>query len=352
MIIPTFKPSIKRKDMDSVLTCMVSDVIGPATLTERLIKVLGDYLQAAGGYAVRDYPRAIEVAFAAAGLSAGDTVVLSPLLPWIYHHVCRGMGLNPVYVDVDAHSPVIDAALVRIVDNPRAVVAASTLGFAPDLESLQELPVTLIEDVSQGLGANTGTHSVGTVGHFTICGMEPEHIITSGGGAAVFARGRKERAALKTVCDTLPRELFLPDMNAALGLIQALEVERLVQRRKEIAAVYARSAAQGRHKTAVQLGDGENVFFSFAVLVESAAGEVVAYARKKSIEVVTAFESSVIGYASVPREEGAEVDPLLPEATVCPNARRFLLRTLLFPLYPMLKRDEVELVQRVLATLP
>lgn len=356
-MLPVFKPSIKRKDMDSVLSCLVSEVLGPATLGERLLKILSDDLNAAGGCAVREYPRAIALAFRALGLERGARIALSPLLPWVYHYVCAELGMQPVYVDVDRQSPVIDPQSLQKVGDVAAVVVDATLGFAADLERLVEFGMPIIEDVSQGLGATAGQHSVGTVGRYVICGLEPEHIITAGGGAALLARGRRERAALKAVSDGLPRELFLPDMNAALGVIQALELQRLNSRRREIAAIYAQSIAQSHHRTPVQHGEGENVDFSYPVFVESGVRDVIAYARKKSIEVIPAFGESVLGKA-VGREaqhgdEGStERDGSLPDQTLLPNARGFLLRCLLFPLYPMLKKDEVELVQRVLATLP
>ena len=410
-MIPIFKPSIKRKDMDSVLSCMVSDVIGPATLNERLLKVLCERTGASGGYALRDVARALTLAFRALDLPPGARVALSPLLPWSYLYACREHGLHPVYVDVTEHSPVLDAEALARVQPVDAVVAAATLGYAPDLERLAELGVPIIEDVSHGLGARSGSWSVGSVGSYTICGLEPEHLITAGGGAAVLARGRKERAALKAVADGLPSELFLPDMNAALGLIQALEAERLAERRSEIAEVYSRSAAQSHHKTPIQHGEGQNVHYSYAIFVETGARDVISYAAKKGIEVVPAFATSILGRAAEvspggssatggsaasdaasagstatavsaaatagsaaaggssaassnlegapaaggARQTDAGLPPnegKLPDEGALPNARRFLLRCLLFPLYPMLKKDEVDLVQRVLSTLP
>ncbi|TVQ40001.1 MAG: DegT/DnrJ/EryC1/StrS aminotransferase family protein [Spirochaetaceae bacterium] len=374
-MIATFKPSIKRKDMDSVLSCLVSDVIGPAGLSERLLKVLSERLNGSGGYALREYPRAIAVALEALGVQPGARVALSPLLPWVYHYVCVNLGLEPVYVDVDADSPVIDLDQLQVLEGLAAAVVPATLGYSVDLERLGGLGIPLIEDVSQGLGATSGSLAVGSVGQYTICGLEPEHIITAGGGAALMARGRKERAALKTIAERLPAEVFLPDMNAALGLIQALEVERLNERRREIAAVYAQSTAQSHHKTPVQHGDARSICFSYPVFVESGARDVIAYARKKDVEVIPAFVRSILGRTAAAREaadqspmggtrsaDGAAVatgaasvaaaEPCLPRESMLPNGRGFLLRCLLFPLYPMLKKDEVALVQKVLSTIP
>ncbi|MBE3133215.1 MAG: hypothetical protein IMZ55_07060 [Acidobacteria bacterium] len=67
--------------------------------------------------------------------------------------------------------------------------------------------------------------------------------------------------------------------------------------------------------------------------------EARAYAMKKGVEAVPAFSDTV-----------AAVDEPLAEA--CPRARSLMLRCLLFPLYPMLAKRDVETISKVLATLP
>ena len=46
--IATFKPTIKRRDMDAVLNCLVSEEIGPGELSATLVKQLSSYLGISG----------------------------------------------------------------------------------------------------------------------------------------------------------------------------------------------------------------------------------------------------------------------------------------------------------------
>jgi dTDP-4-amino-4,6-dideoxygalactose transaminase len=89
----------------------------------------------------------------------------------------------------------------------------------------------------------------------------------------------------------------------------------------------------------VQQGEAENVYYSFPVLLTAGLREVTQYGRKKGVEVHQAFDGSVLALRELP-DDGF------------PNARPFLLRCVLFPLYPSLGKKNVTLVERVLTTLP
>ncbi|MFO7781619.1 MAG: DegT/DnrJ/EryC1/StrS family aminotransferase, partial [Spirochaetia bacterium] len=220
-----------------------------------------------------------------------------------------------------------------------ALIVDTALGFCPDLEALAGLGIPIIEDISQGLGAHTGDRLAGTFGRYTVIGLEPEHIVTAGGGAVVIGAGRKESSWLKGRGEELPPEVLLPDVNSALGLTQIKELDRFLQKRRELAPRFLRSLSGGRHRMPAQPGDGENVFFSFPVALESGVNEVIAYARKHEVEAVPAFSGSMV--ASRPGMEES-----------VPNARGYLMRCVRFPLYPLLKNSESERISRVLSTLP
>ena len=56
MPIPVFKPSIKRRDMQSVLSCLASDVAGPGMAALDLAKTVSDDWKFAGGLACGSIP--------------------------------------------------------------------------------------------------------------------------------------------------------------------------------------------------------------------------------------------------------------------------------------------------------
>ncbi|MFP4373647.1 MAG: DegT/DnrJ/EryC1/StrS family aminotransferase [Spirochaetaceae bacterium] len=343
MGIPISRPSIKRKDMDSVLSCMVSDTIGPDRISKQLVDAIGEYLRRKGGLALREYPRAVGLALEGLGLGAGSRVVGSALLPALYREAFEALGIELIPADVSETAPIITPESVRealtAAGGADALIVDTALGFCPDLEGLAALGVPMMEDISQGLGAHTGDRLAGTFGRYTVIGLESEHIVTSGGGAVVIGAGRAESSWLKGRGEELPPEVLLPDVNSALGLTQIKELDRFLEKRRELAPRFIRSLSGGRHRMPAQPGDGENVFFSFPVALESGLSDVIAYARKHDVEAVPAFYESLL-------TRRADIEDRVP------NARGYLMRCVRFPLYPLLKNSEAERVSRVLSTLP
>lgn len=327
--------------MESVLSCMVSDDIGHGATARRFVSAISEYLGSAGGVAVREYGRAIDLVFRAMELSPGQKVVLSPLAPAIYHDVMTARGLVPLLADVDLANGCLTPAEVEKLmgEQPSLLVVTSPLGFLPDMQGLVELGIPMVEDISTSVGGNIGERKAGSFGQYVIVSLEAENIVTSGGGAVVLAASRRELGSLRSLAADLPPSVLLPDLNAALALIQIGAIEQYFQRRKEIAQIFTQSLAKTRHKGLIQGGEGDNTWYSFPVLMASGLRESVQYARKKGIETIPAFQDTIMARSDFGEQK-------------LPNARALLLRCLLFPLYPTLGKQNVALIAKVLSTLP
>jgi dTDP-4-amino-4,6-dideoxygalactose transaminase len=165
----------------------------------------------------------------------------------------------------------------------------------------------------------------------------------------------------------LPPEYGLPDMNAAMAVIQFRESARNLEKRLEIARIYTQSALRTRHHRFAQGDEGQYNNYAFPLVLETGLKDVKAYARKKDILVESAFENTLIGFAlateggaalfsgSSPSgdaagEEGKNSVPRFQD--LCPAAYSLSLRTVLFPLYPRLSSSEVERISKLIVTLP
>ena len=340
-MIPVFRPSIKRKDMDAVLSCLVSDRIGHGQAAKRLASEVADYIGLAGGIAFREYSRAIHTVFDLMEVTAGAKVVLSPLSPSVYLDVIISRGLIPLYVDTDPRSGCLSVEEVEKAksQDPALLLVAHPIGFIADMDGLAELEIPIVEDISTSLGGTTGTRRCGTYGQYSILRLEEEDVVTTGGGALVLAAGKKELSSLRKSVEGIPPSCFLPDMNAALGLVQIAAIEQFILRRKDLAQLYAQALAKSRHTSLVQNGESDNTWYSFPVFLEGGVKEIVQYARRKGVETIPAFQDTITG-----RMDFTD----LP----FPNARALFLRCLLFPLYPSLGKQNSTIVSKVLATLP
>jgi perosamine synthetase len=218
-------------------------------------------------------------------------------------------------------------------------VLFEALGIMPDPEALAGMGMQVIEDISQSLGAYRGEARAGTLGQLSILGLEHGGLVTAGGGALVFAHGRREGSVLRNLAEAIVPEHRMTDYNAALGLAQLRDLEASISRRRELAAVFAQSLARTRHRLLSQGGEGEPGYWAFPVVLDSGMKDVRAYAKKKEVDTEPAFEGSLAGRGIVP--EGS-----------CPKARSLLMRCLLFPLHHRIGAAGAQKVSKVLATLP
>jgi dTDP-4-amino-4,6-dideoxygalactose transaminase len=345
---------------------MVEDQIGPGERSRLLLLTAKEHLRFDYALALRSPATALQLALKALNLQAGDGVLVSALSPAYYARVLADLQLVPLYCDVSYSFPCInrDSIGKTIADNKspaKCIVLHHTLGFVPDAAGIAALGIPVIEDISQSytphmpdnepVQASPGTqvnavspqavplHGMSLHGVFVILGLEERDMLTSGGGALLFAMNRRDSQMLRVYSD-IPSEYCLPDINAALANVQFKEAARNVVRRLEIADIYTKASLRTKHKRFVSYDGGpEYCNYAFSLVLESGVKDVTAYARKKEIIVESAFEQSLTGAG-------------ISDRVLCPVSYSLSLRTVLFPLYPRLRSQEVERVSKLIMTLP
>jgi dTDP-4-amino-4,6-dideoxygalactose transaminase len=340
-MIPITKPSIRRKEMDAVLSCMVSDRIGPAGRQKDLVKQTCELLGADRGAALREYGSAVGLVCDTLRLQEGDTVLLSPLSPAVLYRGLKSRGLRVLFGDVDPDSMTLTPEEARrgIAAGAKALFVDEPLGYIPELEELSALGVPLVEDVSEAIGGHNGQRRCGGYGQLVMLRMEESDIVTAGGGTVVCASGRSWSKALKDAAERVDATAVMSDLNAVLGSVQLKELEYFFERRQELYSYLLDSLRKSRHGSPIQKGEAEPIPYAFPVYVDGSLKETQGYARKKGVETRQAFDDCALTVLDT--EDGWDGE-----------ARKIAMRTLLFPLYPRLSKKEVETIGKVIATLP
>jgi perosamine synthetase len=340
MNTPVFRSYIRRKDMDTVLNCLVTDSVGPGEYLDRFQKSAREIFGYDYGFAVRSPAIALSFALESLALSEGDAVAVPALAPAYYAKVLAMRRLRPVFVDCAPDEVEADLSSISSLDpHPKAYIQYDAVGRLPDPEAVDALGIPVIEDMSTALGAYRGERRAGSLGRVSLLGLEPDSLVTAGGGALVVAFGKREGTVLKNLAETIDPELGMTDYNAALGLAQLRDMEAAIERRRELAGLFQQSLARTRHRLISQGGEGECGYWALPVSVASSVKDVMAYAKKKDLDSVLAFDRSFVGAGLVP--EGA-----------CPNARSIAMRCLLFPLHQRIGASSAQKISKVLATLP
>lgn len=341
MLLQVFKPFIRRADMDSVLSCLISDEIGPGRVLNELIKELTEYLNAKSGSLLRDYYRAISIALDVLKLKSGSRVIISPLAPGAYIRVFKDKGIIPLFADVDLETAIMNKSAIDgfMENNVDAILLHSPLGNVADMDYFTSLGIPLIEDISENFGAEFNGRRCGSFGDITLFSMESDKILTSGGGAALFVKDQYLSGKLTEITNLYGEEIYLSDINASLALTQLRNIDEIIKKREDLSLIFQAALHKTEHKSLKTASGGKMVHFSFPVILKGQAKEVKAYVMKKNIEPRMAFLRTAI-------------DMYENKDNICPNASSLKLRSLLFPLYPSLGRKNAEMISKVISTLP
>lgn len=223
--------------------------------TERFEQMIAEYTRAKHCIVVNNGTISLTLAAIAAGVQAGDEVIIPNYTMIASPNSVFMFGAVPVFVDVEPDTLCLDLALVEAAITPRtkAIMLVSANGRYPKVgiaafERLaKERGLVLIEDAAQSLGSfyPDGRHVglAGAVGSFSF--SMPKIISTGQGGAlitdddGIAFRLRRLKDFGRSgggndVHDSIGYNFKFTEMQAAVGIEQMKKLPERVVRKKEI----------------------------------------------------------------------------------------------------------------------
>jgi dTDP-4-amino-4,6-dideoxygalactose transaminase len=171
--VPLTDIEVPEQDVRAVLDCLESGWLTMGPRTAAFEQALAAYVGSAHALTVSSGTAALHLACLAAGVGAGDEVIVPAFTFVASASAARYAGAEPVLCDVRSpHDFNIDPEDVarRITPRTRAVVAVHFCGYPAAILELRRLcdehGLVLIEDCAQAIGAHVGDDGrrVGTVG--------------------------------------------------------------------------------------------------------------------------------------------------------------------------------------------
>jgi len=193
---------------------------------------------------------ALNAAAAAAGVGAGDEVIVSPYTMSASAVCALVHGAIPVFADIDERTFCLDPESVRARITPRtkAIVAVDIFGCPADWEALMAIAdehgLVVIEDAAQAPGAELNGKPAGTFGHIGVYSLNYHKTIQCGeGGVAVTDDDTlAERIALaRNHGEAVVGQMGSPHadvlgFNYRMGELEAAIAERQLARLEELTA--------------------------------------------------------------------------------------------------------------------
>jgi dTDP-4-amino-4,6-dideoxygalactose transaminase len=225
--------------------------------------------QAGHAVAVSSCTTALHLALVVGGIGAGDEVVVPSFSFIATANAVVHVGARPVFADVDPVTGNLTAETVSVAltDRTRAVVVVDQGGVPVDLDAVRAVcdpvDVLVVEDAACAVGSTYRGRPVGAGADVAAWSFHPRKVLTTGEGGMITttreawagrARRLREHAMSVSAADRHATVLAPPeeyaevgfnyrmtDLQAALGIVQLDRLDALVDRRRELAASYAKA---------------------------------------------------------------------------------------------------------------
>lgn len=155
---------------------------------------------------------AVHLALIAAGVQAGDEVVVQSFTFCASSNPIVYLGAKPVFVDSEPGTWNMDPELLEqaILDRkeqtgryPKAIIPVALYGMPYQIDRIMEIAdrygIPVIEDAAEGFGSQFDGQVLGTFGKYGVLSFNGNKMITTSGGGALVCNGKDdaEGAAMK-----------------------------------------------------------------------------------------------------------------------------------------------------------
>lgn len=361
---------IDDADIAAVVNVMKSDFLTCGPEIEKLEKKLCDVTGAKYAVAISSGTAALHAACYAAGVSAGDEVITTPITFAASANCALYCGAKPVFADInyDTYNISPDEIINKITEKTKAVVAVDYTGQAVELDRIKnicnEKNIVLIEDASHSIGTKHKGVPVGKIADMTTFSFHPVKTVTGGEGGAVLTDNKEYYQKLllfrshgitrnQVLMDTeseggwyyqqidLGYNYRMTDMQAALISSQLDKLETFKKRRKEIVDMYD-SAFSRIPEITVQREIPESDTARHLYILQLNT-EMLNGTRREIFDALYA-ENVCCNVHYIPVYYFPHYKKLGYKKGLCPNAEKLYERIISIPLYYSMTDEDVESV--------
>jgi len=274
--IPLARPEIDTREETLVLEVLRSGRLSLGPMGERFERELAEWLGVEDAVAVSSGTTALHLGVRALGWGPGDEVLTSPFSFVASANCLLYEGAKPIFCDVDPVTLDLDPAAVEAALSERSagILPVHIFGYPAAMPELEAIAARhglgLLEDACEALGAvDSEGRRVGARGNLATFAFYANKQLTTGEGGmivpsdpAVAAKLRSERNQGRAPDmgwldhGGVGFNYRLSDLAAALGVAQTEKLDRMLERRAAVAALYEEGLVGVEGVTAPSAGRG------------------------------------------------------------------------------------------------
>lgn len=254
------RPFVGEDEVQAVRKVIESKYLTEGPVTIEFEKKFAEYVGVKYGVATTSCTSGMEVCLRAVGVGPGDEVIVPDFTFPASALAVMGLGAKPVLVDVGPPYFTIDLQRVveRVTKKTRAILCVSNLGFPIEYEPLIEFGrqrgISVIEDAACSTGTMVRGRKLGSMVDASVFSFHARKVMTTGEGGMICT----DNGELATRCHEIKNfgatkgeigrqnferwgtNLKLPNILAAIGMVQLEKLEMIINARTKCARVYDR----------------------------------------------------------------------------------------------------------------
>lgn len=290
----------------------------------------------------------------AAGVGAGDEVIVPSFTFAATGNSVALTGATPVFADIDPQTFTLDPAAVRAAITPRTkgIMPVHLYGHPYLVDQIgaiaEEHGLAIYEDAAQAHGASWAGRPVGTLGDFAMFSLYPTKNMTSGEGGMVtcateeLARNvrllRNQGMETQYANEVIGYNARMTDVHAAIGRVQLTKVDAwTAQRQANAAALNAGLAGLAGVTIPYVAPEAVHVYHQYTIRVDAAERDRLRDALKAEHNVGSGV------YYPIPNHRLPSLAPFAPGLEL-PETERAASEVLSLPVHPSLTASDLERV--------
>lgn len=270
------RPTLGEEEFKAVRDSLASGWITGGPRIKELEQALASYI--GGGVAVRVFnsaTSALEAVLIAKGIGPGDEVIVPAMSFVASANVVVRSGATPVFAEVELASRNLTAETVSAVltGKTRAVIPVHFGGMPVDMQPLRKLAnengLLILEDAAQAIGTHYRGEQIGSSGNPVSFSFHANKNMTTIEGGAIACRDPELIRQLESIrfhgisrneidevmVEDWGGKMNMPNLNAALGLVQLQRLDGFNRKRRQLAQRYFESLP--RHPALLLPADAE-----------------------------------------------------------------------------------------------
>lgn len=288
--IPHSRPSLGEEEARAAYQTVMSGHIAQGPRVRAFEEELAGFFGVRSAVCVNSGSSALQAVLLAMGVRSGRKVLLPSYVCTAPLNAVYAAGGEPVLCDIeeDTFNIAPEEIISRSGDTARAVIVPHLFGSPADLEKIVELGIPVIEDCAHSAGAFYGDRRTGSIGACGILSFYANKMLACGEGGAVISNDAGLIEAVRDMRDYDQRDDYrlrfnykMSDIQAAVGSVQLKKLDRMIEKRKELACEYDKALADTPYK--LPRGEFDHIYYRYVVKCGGGPERPVAFMSSANI---------------------------------------------------------------------